>query len=282
MAVLMDGTAAARTVKDEVLRRARALRERGTVPRLAVILAGDDPASEIYVKHKMRECGECGIDGTTHRLPGDIRQDELLALIAGLNADPEIHGILLQHPYPPHIDSFAVRCAISPVKDVDSLHPENAGLISHDRPRFLPGTPAGIMMLLDQYGVALSGKHCVIINRTHIVGKPLAQLMLARDATVTVCHSRTADLASFTRQADILICAAGRLRMISGAMVKPGAVVVDVGVNKKPDGKLAGDVCFEETEPVASYITPVPGGVGPMTRAVLLENTVRAAERAAP
>ncbi|MCL1807247.1 MAG: bifunctional 5,10-methylenetetrahydrofolate dehydrogenase/5,10-methenyltetrahydrofolate cyclohydrolase [Oscillospiraceae bacterium] len=277
MAILMDGKALAKEVKSEVLAHAQQLRAKGIVPKLAVILAGDDPASAVYVRNKIKDCEECGIEGVMVKLPADTSQDELMVQIARLNADESVHGILLQHPYPKGIDEFTVRCAIDPVKDVDSLHPENAGLITHDRPNFLPGTPAGIMALLDHYKIELKGKHCVIINRTHIVGKPMAQLMLQRDATITVCHSRTPDLTIFTRTADILITAVGKLGLITGEMVKPGVVVIDVGICKKPDGKLAGDADIASVEPLASYITPVPGGVGPMTRAILMKNTITAA-----
>jgi methylenetetrahydrofolate dehydrogenase (NADP+)/methenyltetrahydrofolate cyclohydrolase len=276
----MDGKTLAKEVKNEVRQQAQTLRNRGIEPHLAVILAGDDPASAIYVKNKMNDCEECGMIGVTHYMPSDTTQDALMIQIARLNADPAVHGILLQHPYPQGVDDFSVRCAIDPYKDVDALHPNNAGLIAHDRPNFLPCTPAGIMALLEKYEINVKGKHCVIINRTHIVGKPMAQLMLARDATVTVCHSRTPDLGVFTRTADILVTAVGRMGLITGDMVKPGAVVIDVGINKKPDGKLAGDVMFDQAEPVASYITPVPGGVGPMTRAILMKNTVTAAVEA--
>jgi methylenetetrahydrofolate dehydrogenase (NADP+)/methenyltetrahydrofolate cyclohydrolase len=281
MAVLMDGKALAKTIKSEVLERTKELKAtRGVVPKLAVILAGDDPASAVYVKNKIKDCEDCGFGGETVNLPAATTQDELLVQIARLNADPSVHGILLQHPYPQGVDDFTVRFAIDPRKDVDALHPHNAGLLAHDRPFFLPCTPAGIMALLDRYEISLKGKHCVIINRTHIVGKPLAQLMLSRDATVTVCHSRTTDLAGLCRQADILVPAVGKLGFITGEMVKPGAVVIDVGICKKPDGKLAGDVAFAEAEKAASYITPVPGGVGPMTRAILMKNTVTAAVEA--
>ncbi|MCL2004124.1 MAG: bifunctional 5,10-methylenetetrahydrofolate dehydrogenase/5,10-methenyltetrahydrofolate cyclohydrolase [Oscillospiraceae bacterium] len=280
MAIRMDGIATAKTIRDEARRQAQALRKKGVKPRLAIILAGGDPASEIYVKNKLKDCEDCGIIGSLHRLPGDASQDDLLIQIARLNTDAAVHGILLQHPYPPGIDEFSVRSAISPDKDVDSLHPLNAGLIAHDRPHFLPGTPAGILALLDRYEIGAKGKHCVIVNRSHIVGKPMAQMMLARDATVTVCHSRTPDLGAFTRAADILMSAVGKAGLITGDMVKPGAVVIDVGITKRADGKLAGDVVFDDVEPVASYITPVPGGVGPMTRAILMKNTITAAVEA--
>ncbi|MDR1692382.1 MAG: bifunctional 5,10-methylenetetrahydrofolate dehydrogenase/5,10-methenyltetrahydrofolate cyclohydrolase [Oscillospiraceae bacterium] len=279
MAERLNGITASKAIKAEVLNRAQRLRERGIEPRLEVILVGDDPASAIYVRNKEKDCAECGILGNTRRLPANTRQDELLALIAALNGDPGVHGILIQQPFPPGLDTFTITGAVDPNKDVDALHPENVGLIALDRPRFLPCTPAGVMALLDIAGIDLKGKHCVVVGRSHIVGKPMMQLLLARHATVTVCHSRTRDLGEVTRQADILVSAVGKLALITGDMVKPGAVVVDVAMNKNLEGKLAGDVVFSEAEPIASYITPVPGGVGPMTRAILMQNTILAAER---
>ncbi|MDR0326631.1 MAG: bifunctional 5,10-methylenetetrahydrofolate dehydrogenase/5,10-methenyltetrahydrofolate cyclohydrolase [Oscillospiraceae bacterium] len=280
MAILMDGKAAAKTIKAEVLERAQRLRERGIEPSLAVILVGDDPASAVYVRNKEKDCEECGIKGIVCRLPAETTQDELLVQIARLDANPAVHGILIQQPLPAGIDPFVATYAVDPCKDVDALHPQNAGLISLDRPHFLPCTPAGIMVLLDLYGIDPRGKHAVIIGRSHIVGKPMTQLLLSRDATVTVCHSRTPDLGAVTRTADILVSAVGRIGLVTGDMIKPGAAVIDVGINRKPDGKLAGDVVFAEAEPVASYITPVPGGVGPMTRAILMKNTITAAVEA--
>lgn len=280
MAEILNGKTTAEKVKSEVLARAQVLRAKGIVPGLAVILVGDDPASAIYVKHKQKDCEECGIAGTTYKLPADTNQEDLLALIAKLNADRNVHGILIQQPLPRGLDTFAVTCAVDPRKDVDALHPENVGLIALDRPRFLPCTPAGVMVLLDTYGIEPKGKHCVVVGRSHIVGKPMMQLLLARHGTVTVCHSRTPDLGAITRQADILVAAVGKLGLITKDMVKPGAIVVDVAMNKKEDGKLAGDVVYSEVEPIASWITPVPGGVGPMTRAVLMQNTISAAEAA--
>jgi methylenetetrahydrofolate dehydrogenase (NADP+)/methenyltetrahydrofolate cyclohydrolase len=280
MAVLMEGKTLAHKIKSEVRENAQRLRDRGIQPRLAVILVGDDPASAVYVLNKMRDCEECGVRGETIRLPAGVPQDELLLRVAKLNADRAVHGILVQQPLPEGLDSFVITCAVDKIKDVDALHPENAGLISLDRPNFLPCTPAGVMLLLDHYGIEIGGKNAVIVGRSHIVGKPMAQLLLSRSATVTVCHSRTPDLGAFTRTADILITAVGKLGLIAGNMIKPGAAVIDVGMNRKPDGKLAGDVVFGEAEPVAAYITPVPGGVGPMTRAVLMKNTITAAVEA--
>jgi methylenetetrahydrofolate dehydrogenase (NADP+)/methenyltetrahydrofolate cyclohydrolase len=276
----MDGKSLAKKVKSEVFENAERLISTGVRPKLAVVLAGSDPASEIYVRNKIKDCEDCGIIGVTIRLPEETTQDELLVQIARLNADRSVHGILIQQPLPMGIDPFVVTFAVDPSKDVDALHPVNAGLITLDRPHFLPCTPAGVMALLDHYGIDPKGKQAVIAGRSHIVGKPMAQLMLARDATVTVCHSRTPDLGAVTRTADILISAVGKPGLITRDMVKPGAAVVDVGINRKPDGKLAGDVDFAEVEPAASYITPVPGGVGPMTRAILMKNTVTAAVEA--
>ena len=277
MAVLMDGKALAKELKSEVAKRAEHLRGKGIVPGLAVILVGEDPASAVYVRNKEKDCEECGISGTVHRLPADATQEALLVQIARLNVDHAVHGILVQQPLPEGIDPFVAVYAVDPSKDVDALHPRNAGLIALDRPHFLPCTPAGVMVLLDKYGVGLRGKRAVVVGRSHIVGKPMAQMLLGRDATVTVCHSRTPDLGALTRQADVLISAAGKIGLITGDMIKPGAAVIDVGVSKKADGKLAGDVVFAEAERVASYITPVPGGVGPMTRAILMKNTITAA-----
>jgi methylenetetrahydrofolate dehydrogenase (NADP+)/methenyltetrahydrofolate cyclohydrolase len=276
----MDGKTLARKVKSEVLQSAQYLRKKGIEPGLAVILVGDDPASAIYVRNKIKDAEECGIKAETYMLPAETTQDELLILIARLNANEAIHGILTQQPLPEGIDSFVAASAVKPRKDVDAFHPQSAGLISLDRPNFLPCTPAGIMALLDEYDIGLGGKNAVIIGRSNIVGKPMAQLMLARNATVTVCHSRTRDLGAITRNAEVLVSAVGKIGLVTGDMVKPGAVVIDVGINKKPDGKLAGDVAFGEVEPIASYITPVPGGVGPMTRAILMKNTVAAAMEA--
>jgi methylenetetrahydrofolate dehydrogenase (NADP+)/methenyltetrahydrofolate cyclohydrolase len=280
MATLMDGKTLAKTVKSEVYENAQRLLNQGIKPMLAVVLVGGDPASEVYVRNKIKDCEDCGIIGVTHRLPDSITQDELVIQIARLSADAAVHGILVQQPLPSGIDPFVVTYAVDPRKDVDALHPVNAGLIALDRPNFLPCTPAGVLSLLDRYGISLSGKHAVVVGRSHIVGKPMAQLLLARNATVTVCHSRTPDIGAVTRTADILVSAVGKQGLITREMVKPGAVVIDVGIVRKPDGKLTGDVAFDQVEPVASYITPVPGGVGPMTRAILMKNTITAAVEA--
>ena len=279
MATLLDGKRVSQEIKARLAQRTAQLRSKGVHPTLAVVLVGDNPASVIYVRSKQRDCEECGIQGLTFELPAETAQDELLERIASLNARADIHGILVQMPLPGHLDEKQILLSIDPRKDVDAFHPENVGLIVQGRPRFAPCTPAGVMALLDEYGIDPKGKECVVVGRSDIVGKPQAMLLLHRHGTVTIAHSRTANLAEVCRRADILVCAAGcRVNFITKDMVKPGAVVVDVAMNRKPDGKLAGDVDFDGVEPIASYITPVPGGVGPMTRAILMENTVKAAE----
>jgi len=254
-------------------------------PGLAVVLVGENPASQVYVRNKTRACEEAGIVSIEHRPPASITESELLALIDSLNHDSRVHGILVQLPLPGHIRSESVLAAVAPHKDVDGFHPENLGLLASGHPRFVPCTPAGIMRLLDHAGIALQGKHAVVVGRSNIVGKPAALLLLERHATVTICHSRTTDLAGIIRQADVLVAAVGRPRLITGAMVKPGVAVIDVGINRLqegPDaGKLCGDVNFQEMLGKAGCVTPVPGGVGPMTIAMLLENTVRAAQLSA-
>jgi len=286
----MDGTALAKQIRGEVAADVAALRERGVTPGLAVVLVGDDPASAVYVGAKERASREAGMAGDTIRLPASTSQEELLAVVDRLNDDPRVHGILVQMPLPKQIDPDTVILRIQPDKDVDAFHPVNVGklLIGH-RNGFAPCTPAGVQRLLSEYGVETRGAECVVVGRSTIVGKPMAALMMqsgaGADATVTVCHSRTRDLGSHTRRADILIVAAGRARMITADMVKPGAVVIDVGMNRIPDSttksgtRLVGDVDFDGVRQVASLITPVPGGVGPMTIAMLLYNTVRAARR---
>ncbi|MEM9702967.1 MAG: bifunctional 5,10-methylenetetrahydrofolate dehydrogenase/5,10-methenyltetrahydrofolate cyclohydrolase, partial [Planctomycetota bacterium] len=251
----------------------------GPRPHLAAILVGDDPASAVYVRNKEADCEKAGLTSTLIRKPADTTQDDLLAEIARLNADDTVHGILCQLPLPPQIDEQTVLDSIHPSKDVDAFHPENVGRIAHGRPRFVPCTPAGGMHLVRADGVETSGKHAVVLGRSEIVGKPMALLLIQRgaDATVTVCHSKTADLAAITRTADILIAAVGRPKFVTADMVKPGATVIDVGTNRGEDGKLVGDVDFGPVAELASAITPVPGGVGPMTRALLLKNTLTAA-----
>ncbi len=298
---ILDGAAVARTIREEVAARVSELAVRGIRPRLDVVLVGDDPASQVYVRSKARACERAGIASETHRLPAETSQAELEALIDRLDADPEVDGILVQLPLPPGLDTHRVLDRIDPEKDVDGFHPENVGLLVQGRPRFVPCTPAGIMELLDREGIAIEGRHAVVVGRSDIVGKPMALLLLHRHATVTVCHSRTADLAAVTRRADILVAAAGRLALVGPDHVKPGAVVVDVGIHRLTERQdverlfpgdaarrarfeekgsvLTGDVDFVRVAEVASAITPVPGGVGPLTIAMLLANTVASAER---
>lgn len=253
--------------------------ETGVIPHLAAVLVGDDPASQVYVRNKERACERCGLKSTLHRLPSETSQTELESLVARLNSDPGIHGILVQLPLPSHLDETPVLDAILPAKDVDGFHPENVGLMLQGRPRFLPCTPHGVMKMLEHHGVETSGKHAVVIGRSDIVGKPMGALLIQKgaDATVTICHSRTIDIAQVTRQADILIAAVGRPEFVTGDMIRPGAVVIDVGINRVDD-RLVGDVDFQAASKVASAITPVPGGVGPMTIAMLLRNTLTAAQ----
>ena len=251
----------------------------GYAPGLAVVIVGEDPASQIYVRNKARACEEVGFCSEVHRLPAETEQAALNALIDRLNADSRIHGILVQLPLPAHLDAEEVTLRIDPRKDVDAFHPFNVGRILLGDPIFLPCTPAGVMELLRRSGIDPSGKRCVVIGRSNIVGKPMAMLLLAANGTVTVCHSRTVGLADITREADILVSAVGRANFVTADMVKPGAVVIDVGMNRDASGKLVGDVDFPSVSPLCSFITPVPGGVGPMTITMLLRNTLVAAER---
>ena len=251
----------------------------GYAPGLAVVIVGEDPASQIYVRNKARACEEVGFCSEVHRLPAGTKQAALNALIDRLNADSRIHGILVQLPLPAHLDAEEVTLRIDPRKDVDAFHPFNVGRILLGDPIFLPCTPAGVMELLRRSGIDPSGKRCVVIGRSNIVGKPMAMLLLAANGTVTVCHSRTVGLADITREADILVSAVGRANFVTADMVKPGAVVIDVGMNRDASGKLVGDVDFPSVSPLCSFITPVPGGVGPMTITMLLRNTLVAAER---
>jgi len=278
-AKILDGAALAQSIRADVAQRAAKLAAAGRAPGLAVILVGDDPGSAIYVRHKVKDCEEAGIRSTLDRLPASTTQQQLLARIRELNEDDTIDGILVQLPLPPQIDPFTVIETISPAKDVDGFHVASAGALMTGQPGFLPCTPYGVMRLLAQAGARLRGAEAVVVGRSNIVGKPQAMLLLQADATVTICHSRTRDLAVHTRRADVLVAAVGRARMITGDMIKPGAIVVDVGMNRDESGRLCGDVDFESASRVASWITPVPGGVGPMTRAMLLVNTVEAAER---
>lgn len=284
----MDGRAVAARMRERVAEGVRALTTRGVVPGLSVVLVGDDPASAAYVRSKAKCSEEAGMRGETIRMPASTSQADLVKVVERLNANPEVHGILVQMPLPKQIDPDVVLRLIDPAKDVDGFHPVNVGkMLIGDRNGFVPCTPAGVMVLLREYKVQTSGANCVVIGRSNIVGKPMAALLVqpGTDATVTVCHSRTRDLADHTRRADILIAAAGRAGLVTGDMVKPGAVVIDVGVNRVDDKtnprgyRLVGDVDFAAVREVASLITPVPGGVGPMTIAMLLENTLQAAKR---
>ena len=284
MAAIIDGNRVAAAVRDRVAGEVAFLRAHAVEPTLAVVLVGDDPASASYVRMKERDCESVGIRGIDHRLPGSTTQEELLALVDDLDADLSVHGILVQLPLPKHLDTEAVIGRISPAKDVDGLHAESLGRLVRGLPGYRACTPAGVMELLAAYDIDPAGKRAVVVGRSTIVGKPMALLLLEANATVTMCHSRTADLPGVCRSADILVAAIGRPRMINAAYVKPGAVVIDVGITRTEAG-LVGDVDFESVEPLAAAITPVPGGVGPMTRAMLLVNTVaaaRAASDAAP
>ncbi len=276
MAIRIDGKALAAKVKARAAEGAKTLSRR---PGLAVILVGEDPASRVYVTGKEKDCAECGFLSFEHKLPAETTQSQLLTLIRQLNEDPAVDGILCQLPLPVHLDEEAVLRAIDPEKDVDCFHPLNVGRMVIGQPAFLPCTPAGVMEMLREYGIQVRGKRCVVLGRSNIVGKPMASLLLAQDGTVTTCHSRTPDLASITREADILVSAVGRVNMVTADMVKEGAVVIDVAMNRSEEGKLCGDVDFAAVEPKASFITPVPGGVGPMTRAMLMENLLTAAKR---
>ncbi|HSM05471.1 MAG TPA: bifunctional methylenetetrahydrofolate dehydrogenase/methenyltetrahydrofolate cyclohydrolase FolD [Longimicrobiales bacterium] len=290
-AQIISGTEIARTIRAELKERVAALKdERGLTPGLAVVLVGEDPASQVYVRMKGKAADEAGISSRQITLPADTPEDELLGVVAGLNADPDVHGILVQLPLPDHIDEQKILLAVDPAKDVDGFHPVNVGLLSTGSTEVMaPCTPWGVIQMLLRSGVDPAGKHAVVVGRSNIVGRPMASLLLRKakggNATVTVCHSRTADLGAVTRQADILIAAIGIPEFIRGDMVKEGATVIDVGVNRVDDAstekgyRLVGDVAFDEAKEVASAITPVPGGVGPMTIAMLLSNTVDAAER---
>ena len=273
-AKILDGKSLAASIRVDLKKKVDALVRRGVKPGLAVILAGDDPASKVYVRNKTRACEEVGVRSQQVDYPASVTQEELIGRIRKLNADPAVHGILVQLPLPKQIDSARVLEAVAPHKDVDGFHEANLGALLAGRPRVVPCTPAGVMRLLEHAGVALAGKHAVVIGRSNIVGKPVAMLLLQKDATVTICHSKTANLAEIARQGDVLIAAVGKAKLVTADMVKPGACVIDVGVNRLADGKLAGDVDFESVKQVAGAITPVPGGVGPMTIAMLLENCV--------
>jgi methylenetetrahydrofolate dehydrogenase (NADP+)/methenyltetrahydrofolate cyclohydrolase len=286
-ASILDGKALAQEIRDRLALEVAQLRsETGVVPGLTVVLVGDDPASQVYVRNKQRACQAAGMKGNVVRLARETRQDELLALIDALNADSAVHGILVQLPLPRGIDERAAIERVDPLKDVDGLHPMNAGLLAQGIPRFVPCTPLGIRALLRHYQVETRGAHAVVLGRSQLVGKPMALLLLQKgqggDATVTVCHTATNDAAAIARQADVLIVAMGRPELVKLDWIKPGAVVVDVGIHKRPDGTLCGDVDFVGVSRVASRITPVPGGVGPMTVAMLLQNTLHATRLALP
>lgn len=277
MAQIIDGKAVSAQVRDDAAKKVAQLKEQGVHPGLAVVIVGDDPASRVYVNNKKKACAEIGIHSEEYALRAETTQEELLNLVENLNYKKEIHGILVQLPLPKHLDERAVIKAIDPIKDVDAFHAENVGRIMIGDFQFLPCTPAGVMELLQSANIEISGKNCVVIGRSNIVGKPMAMLLLHQNGTVTICHSKTKNLADVCRGADILVAAVGIPKFVKADMVKPGAVVIDVGMNRDENGKLCGDVDFAQVEPVASYITPVPGGVGPMTIAMLMKNTITAA-----
>jgi len=274
---VLDGKALAAAVRASVKETVARLAARRVRPGLAVILAGDNPASAVYVRNKARACEETGVRSEVHRYGADVTERALLDRIAALNADPGVHGILVQLPLPGRINARRVLEAVAPAKDIDGFHFENLGALVAGQSKLVPCTPAGVMRLIEHAGVTLAGRHAVVIGRSSIVGKPLALLLLQKDATVTICHSKTMELQKLTREADVLVAAVGRPKLVTAAMVKPGACVIDVGINRLPDATLAGDVDFDAVKNVAGWITPVPGGVGPMTIALLLENCVRAA-----
>ena len=278
-AQILDGAALAAQIRRDCAVQAQVLARRGVRPGLAVLLVGDDAASAVYVRNKVKDCEEAGFHSSLERLPASTTQAELLARIDALNADRSIHGILVQLPLPRSIDERSVIERIAPSKDVDGFHVANAGALLTGQPGFAPCTPSGVMRLLEHAGIDVAGKEAVVVGRSNIVGKPQALLLLEKHATVTICHSRTVDIGSHLRRADIVVAAAGRARMITGSMLKPGCVVIDVGINRDDAGRLCGDVDFESARQVAGWITPVPGGVGPMTRAMLLVNTLEAARR---
>lgn len=279
-AQIIDGNALSKQLRAEVTQRVAALRGRGVTPGLAVVLVGENPASQVYVRNKVKACEDSGLRSVLERHPVTLSEADLLARVDALNHDPAIHGILVQLPLPPHIDAQKVIEAISPAKDVDGFHVASAGALMVGQPGFWPCTPYGCMKMLESIGYDLRGKHAVVIGRSNIVGKPMALMLLQKNATVTICHSATANLKAMTLQADVIVAAVGKRNVLTADMVKPGAVVIDVGMNRNEDGKLCGDVDFDGVKDVAGYITPVPGGVGPMTISMLLVNTLEAAERA--
>ncbi len=278
---IIDGVALSQQLRADVTRRVNALKAKGITPGLAVILVGENPASQVYVRNKVKACEDSGLHSVLEKYDASLTEADLLARIEALNQDPSIHGILVQLPVPAHIDASKVIEAISPAKDVDGFHIASAGALMTGMPGFWPCTPYGCMKMLESIGFKLKGKHAVVIGRSNIVGKPMALMLLQKNATVTICHSGTRDLKAMTLQADVIVAAVGKRNVLTADMVKPGAVVLDVGMNRTPEGKLCGDVDFEGVRQVASAITPVPGGVGPMTITMLLVNTLEAAERAA-
>lgn len=280
-AQIIDGNALAAKIKTQVTSEVTALKARGITPGLAVILVGDDPASQVYVSHKVKDSEQVGIHSVLERMPADTSESTLLAKVEALNNDPSIHGILVQMPLPKHMDSQKVIAAINPNKDVDGFHVVNAGALAVGLDGFWPCTPHGAMKMLESVGMNLHGKHAVVIGRSNIVGKPMAQMLLNQSATVTICHSVTVNLKEICLRADVIVAAVGKQNVVTADMVKAGAVVIDVGMNRNAAGKLCGDVDFEAVKEVAGYITPVPGGVGPMTRALLLANTLKATGLAA-
>ena len=279
MAIRIDGKETSRKVRAEIAKKVEDLKAQGKITGLAVVIVGENPASQVYVRNKAKACDEVGMYSEVHALPEATTEEELLALVERLNHEDKIDGILVQLPLPKHINEERVILAIDPNKDVDAFHPVNTGKIMIGNYEFLPCTPAGVMTLLKEYNIEVEGKECVVVGRSNIVGKPQALLLLQKNGTVTVCHSRTKNLADITRRADILVVAIGKAEFITGDMIKEGAVVIDVGMNRKADGKLCGDVEFSSAEAKASYITPVPGGVGPMTITTLLQNTLVASEK---
>ena len=276
---IIDGNALAQHWREQVARDCVALQARGVKPGLAVLLVGDNPASQVYVRNKVKACEQAGLHSVLEQLPADLSESDLLERVEALNRDPLIHGILVQLPLPAHIDAHKVIEAIDPAKDVDGFHVASAGALMTGLPGFWPCTPHGCMKMLESIGYSLSGKHAVVIGRSNIVGKPMALMLLAQNATVTICHSRTVNLKALTLQADVIVAAVGQRNTVTADMVKPGAVVIDVGMNRNEAGKLCGDVDFEAVRHIAGHITPVPGGVGPMTIAMLLVNTLESARR---
>jgi methylenetetrahydrofolate dehydrogenase (NADP+)/methenyltetrahydrofolate cyclohydrolase len=282
VAQVIDGVALSKQLRQQTRERVQTLKTKGIAPGLAVILVGDNPASQVYVRNKIKACEDTGFKSVLEQYPASLTEAELLQRVQALNLDASIHGILVQLPLPGHIDGQKVIEAISPAKDVDGFHVASAGALMVGQPGFWPCTPYGCMKMLESIGFSLRGKHAVVIGRSNIVGKPMALMLLQQHATVTICHSATADLGHMTRQADVLIAAVGKQNLVTADMVKPGAVVIDVGMNRNAEGKLCGDVDYEGVKHVAGWITPVPGGVGPMTITMLLMNTLEAAEHALP